>query len=65
MTDFTKCVDDRRYQKEVQADYDFAAQLGVRSTPTFFVNGLAVVGAQPFDVFDQIISLELAGKIPK
>ncbi len=65
MDNFKKCVEERRYQKEVQADYDFAAKLGVRSTPTFFVNGLAVVGAQPFEVFDQIISLELAGKIPK
>jgi protein-disulfide isomerase len=62
---FTKCVDERRYQNEVKANYDFAAQLGVRSTPTFFINGLAVVGAQPFEVFDQVIGLELAGKIPK
>jgi protein-disulfide isomerase len=62
---FKKCLDDHRYQKEVKADYDFASELGVRSTPTFFVNGLAVVGAQPFDVFKQLIDLELAGKIPK
>jgi protein-disulfide isomerase len=65
VANFTKCVDERRYQNEIKANYDFAAQLGVRSTPTFFVNGLAVVGAQPFEVFDQIITLELAGKIPK
>jgi protein-disulfide isomerase len=37
----------------------------VRSTPTFFINGLAVVGAQPFEVIDQIISMELAGEIPQ
>jgi protein-disulfide isomerase len=62
---FKKCVEERRYQKDVKADYDFASQIGVRSTPTFFINGLAVVGAQPFDVFQQIIDLEIAGKIPK
>jgi predicted DsbA family dithiol-disulfide isomerase len=53
-----------RYQAEVQADYKFAADLGVRSTPTFFINGIAVVGAQPFEVFQQVIEKELAGEIP-
>ena len=48
----------------VQADFDFAAELGVRSTPTFFINGIAVVGAQPFDIFQQVIERELAGDIP-
>jgi protein-disulfide isomerase len=65
MTAFRKCMDERRYEKEVKADYDFASQLGVRSTPTFFINGIALVGAQPFDVFKQVIDLELAGKLPK
>jgi protein-disulfide isomerase len=65
MDNFKKCLDEQRYQKEVKADYDYASQLGVRSTPTFFINGLAVVGAQPFEVFQQVIDLELAGKIPK
>lgn len=65
LASFQECVSERRYQDEVQADLAYASQLGVRSTPTFFVNGLAVVGAQPFEVFEQIIDLELAGKIPK
>jgi len=62
--DFKKCLDEQRYKAEVTADYDYAANLGVRSTPTFFINGLAVVGAQPFDVFQQVIDMELAGEIP-
>ena len=65
MDDFKKCVDERRYQQEVEADLSYASQLGVRSTPTFFVNGLAIVGAQPFEVFEQVIDMELAGQIPK
>ncbi len=65
MTGFTKCLDEHRYKTEVQNDLDYAANLGVRSTPTFFINGLAVVGAQPFEVFQQVIDLELAGKIPQ
>ena len=65
MDTFKSCMDEHRYLAEVKADYEYASQLGVRSTPTFFVNGLAVVGAQPFEVFQQVIDLELAGKIPK
>jgi protein-disulfide isomerase len=64
MNAFVTCVEDERYQQEVEADYAYAGELGVRSTPTFFINGLAVVGAQPFDVFEQIIDMELAGDIP-
>lgn len=61
---FIKCLESGRYREEIQADYDFAADLGVRSTPTFFINGIAIVGAQPFEVFQQVIEKELAGEIP-
>lgn len=60
---FKQCIAEERYKDEVTADYNFASELGVRSTPTFFINGLAVVGAQSFEVFEQIIDMELAGKI--
>ncbi|MDD5368981.1 MAG: thioredoxin domain-containing protein [Anaerolineaceae bacterium] len=62
---FSDCLTSRKYQQEVQGDYDFATSLGVQSTPTFFINGLPVIGAQPIDVFKNIIDDELAGKIPK
>jgi protein-disulfide isomerase len=62
-TKFDDCVSTHRYQKQVEADYQFAANLGVQSTPTFFINGLAVVGAQPLEVFQQQINQELAGKV--
>jgi protein-disulfide isomerase len=62
---FEACVDERKYQEQVQADVDFAVDLGIRSTPTFFINGLAIVGAQPLDVFKQVIDKELAGEIPR
>jgi protein-disulfide isomerase len=62
--EFQECFESGRYQEEVQLDFEFAANLGVRSTPTFFVNGIAVVGAQPFEVFQQVIEKELAGEIP-
>ena len=62
---FGKCVSEGRFKDEVAADFKFASELGVSSTPTFFVNGLAVVGAQPYEVFKQIIDKELAGEISK
>jgi protein-disulfide isomerase len=62
---FETCVNKRTYQQVVQADSDFALNLGVNSTPTFFVNGLAIVGAQPLDVFRQVIDKELAGEFPE
>ncbi len=61
---FSQCVSSRKYKDEVSADYNFAANLGVSSTPTFFINGLAVVGAQPLSVFKSIVDQELAGTIP-
>ena len=63
-TSFEACMTDHKYQEAVQVDTDFAIDLGIRSTPTFFINGLAVVGAQPLDVFKQVIDKELAGEIP-
>ncbi|MEX1248818.1 MAG: DsbA family protein [Anaerolineales bacterium] len=59
MDQFSTCFAEQRYADAVQADYTFASQLGVSSTPTFFVNGIAVVGAQPYSVFAQIIDYEL------
>jgi len=64
LDEFQECIDSGRYQQEVQSDFEFAANLGVRSTPTFFINGIAVVGAQPFEIFQQVIERELAGEIP-
>ncbi len=62
---FESCMTEHKYKAAIEADSDFAVNLGVRSTPTFFINGLAIVGAQPLDVFKQVIDKELAGEIPQ
>ena len=64
MTAFEACITNQKYKHAIQADSDFALNLGVSSTPTFFINGLALIGAQPLDVFKQVIDKELAGEIP-
>lgn len=65
MDAFESCITENKYKEAIEKDSDFAVNLGVRSTPTFFINGLAIVGAQPLDVFKQVIDKELAGEIPK
>lgn len=60
MGPFTTCVEEREYQDFVRADMEYAASIGVQSTPTFYLNGQVIIGAQPIEVFRQIIDLELA-----
>lgn len=56
---FLVCLDEGRYSAEVEADLQTGIDTGVSSTPTFFINGIGLVGAQPFEVFAQIIDYEL------
>ena len=65
MTKFNDCLTSHKYAQTIQADSDFASNLGINSTPTFFVNGLAIIGAQPLGSFTSVIDKELAGEIPK
>jgi protein-disulfide isomerase len=64
-TSFEACITNHKYAAAIKSDSDFALNLGVSSTPTFFINGLAIVGAQPLNIFQQIIDKELAGEIPQ
>jgi predicted DsbA family dithiol-disulfide isomerase len=59
MVAFSDCFDSRRYSQLVQEDTGWAQGLGVSSTPTFLANGYAVIGAQPFESFQQIFLQEL------
>jgi protein-disulfide isomerase len=60
MDEFNACMDEERYADEVEADARYAAGLGANGTPTFFINGIPLVGAQPLASFQQIIDAELA-----
>lgn len=60
---FRTCLENEEYQGLVQSDMDFAVSLGVRSTPTFFINGVPFIGAQPLDAFKQVIDSELKGGV--
>ncbi len=59
VTALEACIASGKYVQEVEADARYAAGLGVTGTPTFFVNGLPIVGAQPLAAFQQVIDAEL------
>ena len=54
------CVESGQFTAEVEADARYASGLGVTGTPTFFINGIPLVGAQPLQAFQQVIDRELA-----
>lgn len=56
---FKLCLTTEKYRKKVEGETTVAASLGARGTPTFFVNGRLMVGAQPFNVFQNVINEEL------
>jgi len=56
---FSTCLDSGEFSEKVQSDKEEGVRVGVNATPTFFVNGRYVRGAQPFDVFKQLIDEEL------
>lgn len=55
MAAFDECLDSGKYTSIVQNETQAAQSMGVRSTPTFLINGKPVLGAQPFEVFQQYI----------
>ena len=57
---FTTCYDEQTHRDEITADFEYGQSLGLTGTPTFFINGRAVSGAQPQEVFKSIIDEELA-----
>jgi protein-disulfide isomerase len=53
------CLDSGDEATEVTADAQAASELGVTGTPTFFINGIPLVGAQPMTEFSRVIDSEL------
>jgi protein-disulfide isomerase len=59
---FEKDMDDPKLDEQLKKDTAEAAANGASGTPTSFINGRQLVGAQPFDAFKKIIDEELAKK---
>lgn len=59
MAKFTKALDSGQFRSRVEADSSAGSALGASGTPTFFLNGRQIVGAQPFESFKAMIDEEI------
>jgi len=57
--EFATCLDSGRFAAAVEGDLRAGQEYGVSGTPAFFVNGRPLVGALPFEAFQQVIEDEL------
>ena len=57
---FERCLASGTHQAAVQKDVDDGIRAGVTGTPTFFINGRLLSGAQPLESFVRVIEEELA-----
>lgn len=57
---YQSCMKDQsKLKSEIEADIQDGQKVGVSGTPAFFINGIFVSGALPFENFDEIIQKEL------
>jgi protein-disulfide isomerase len=59
MAKFNADLNSPEIAQSIQKDMQEGASLGANGTPTFFINGRQLVGAQPIDQFKQVIDDEL------
>ena len=57
---FKAGLDSHKWADRVDGDLNAGKAAGVQGTPAFFVNGIFINGAQPFDNFKKTIDQELA-----
>jgi protein-disulfide isomerase len=57
---FRQALDSKKFEASLAGDTEAANRAGVSGTPTFFVNGHRVMGAQPLDTFKALVDSELA-----
>ena len=57
---FNQCLDSSKYEARVQEALGSGNRLGITSTPTVYVNGRMINGAQPIDVFQSVVDEELS-----
>lgn len=57
---FGSCFDNQTGLAAVHADLEEGRRLGIRSTPTFFINGRKLEGARPFEELQAAVDAALA-----
>src|SRR6266404_3389722 len=59
---FESCLTSEKYKADIEKDEQAGRKAGVNGTPGFFINGVALSGAQGLDAFARVIDDELARK---
>ncbi len=59
---FAACLDEGRYAARVRQDKEDGDRAGVSGTPTFFINGRMLQGAQPLATFREVIDEVIQAK---
>jgi predicted DsbA family dithiol-disulfide isomerase len=59
MGPYHECTSRHEMRSLIQADIDRARESGVNATPTFIIGDQSVSGAQPIQVFRQLIDAAL------
>lgn len=62
MGKFKAALDSNKFESVIATDSAEGAKVGASGTPTFFINGRQVVGAQPIEQFKAVIDDELKKK---
>jgi len=57
---FKASLDTNKHKAAIEAEQKLAQSLGAAGTPSFFINGRNLRGAQPFEAFKAVIDEELA-----
>ena len=57
---FTSSIDGQKHKSEIERDLELAVKMDLYNTPTFYINGRGLIGAQPYEAFKQVIDEELA-----
>ena len=56
----TDYIDSGKYTSQIKADISMGKSKNIKGTPTFFINGRAVEGAQTYSAFKKVIDEELS-----
>jgi protein-disulfide isomerase len=59
---FDQCLDSGKHAASIAEDMKLGESLGVQSTPTIYINGRPVIGAQSYEYFQNVVDEELARK---
>src|SRR5690606_21413773 len=57
---FEAALADHRHEAAVREDVSLATSVGATGTPAFFINGRLLLGAQPYERFEEIVLEERA-----